>query len=105
MVHAEAPEELLAAPVGGARDYATYLASRPPSSERAAIEMLVRLLEWCPTPVHVVHLSSAGGLAVVRAAQARGLPITVETCPHYLTFAAEEIGDGATVQPVLAIGR
>jgi allantoinase len=46
--------------------------------------------------VHIVHLSSASSLTVVRNAQNRGLPITVETCPHYLTFAAEEIGDGAT---------
>jgi allantoinase len=49
-----------------------------------------------PVPVHIVHLSSASSLAVVRNARKRGLPITVETCPHYLTFAAEEIPDGAT---------
>ena len=56
--------------------------------------MLVRLVEWCRVPVHVVHLSSGEGVAAVRAARARGLPITAETCPHYLTFAAEEIADG-----------
>jgi hypothetical protein len=49
-----------------------------------------------PTPVHIVHLSSASSLDIVRTARARGLPLTVETCPHYLTFAAEEISDGAT---------
>jgi allantoinase len=96
MVHAEDPAKLGAAPVGGSRQYASYLASRPALAERSAIELLVRLLEWCPTPVHIVHLSSAQSLEVVRAARARGLPITVETCPHYLTFAAEEIPDGAT---------
>jgi allantoinase len=53
-------------------------------------------MEWCPTPVHVVHLSSAESLDTVRAARARGLPLTVETCPHYLTFSAEDIPDGAT---------
>jgi allantoinase len=46
--------------------------------------------------VHIVHLSSADGLAAVREARARGLPITCETCPHYLTFAADEIPAGAT---------
>ena len=94
MVHAEDPALLH----GGAAssDYRDYLASRPPAAERSAIAMLVRRLEQCRTPVHVVHLSSASSLEIVGAAKSRGLPITVETCPHYLTFAAEEIPDGAT---------
>ena len=96
MVHAEHPAHIGTAPPEGSPDYAPYLASRPPSAERAAIEMLARLVEWCRVPVHVVHLSSADGLEAVRAARARGLPITAETCPHYLTFAAEEIPAGAT---------
>ena len=96
MVHAEHPAHIGTAPGTGAADYAPYLASRPPSAERAAIDMLVRLVEWCRLPVHVVHLSSAEGLDAVRAARARGLPITAETCPHYLTFSAEEIPAGAT---------
>jgi allantoinase len=49
-----------------------------------------------PTPVHIVHLSSASSLDIVRPARARGLTLTVETCPHYLTFTAEAIPDGAT---------
>lgn len=96
MVHAEDPAWLGAAPAGGARAYAAWLASRPVEAERSAIAMLVRLMAWCPTRVHVVHLSSARSLDVVRDARARGLPLTVETCPHYLTFAAEEIADGDT---------
>lgn len=96
MVHAEDPAYIATPPAGGSADYAPYLASRPPSAERAAIEMLVRLVEWCRVPVHVVHLSSGEGLTAVRDARARGLPITAETCPHYLTFAAEEIPAGAT---------
>ena len=94
MVHAEDPGCLLEGVAS--RKYADYLASRPVEAERSAIEMLVRLMEWCPTPVHVVHLSSASSLDVVRAAKTKGLPLTVETCPHYLTFAAEEIPDGGT---------
>jgi allantoinase len=95
MVHAEDPALLRQAPAGGSRRYADWLASRPPEAERSAIALLVRLMEWCPTPVHIVHLSSAASLDVVRDARRRGLPITVETCPHYLTFAAEDIPDGA----------
>ncbi len=93
MVHAEDPSLLVAG--GTSRRYADYLASRPVAAEHAAIALLIRLMEWCPTPVHVVHLSSATSLPLIHAARARGLPLTVETCPHYLTFAAEEILDGA----------
>jgi allantoinase len=96
MVHAELPDELRAPPSGGSVGYAAYVDSRPPAAERAAIEMLVRLVEWCPVPVHIVHLSSAEGLAAVQAARARGLPITAETCPHYLYFEADEVTTGAT---------
>ena len=96
MVHAEHPAHIVTPPAGGSTAYAPYLASRPPAAERAAIEMLVRLVEWCRVPVHIVHLSSAEGVAIVRDARARGLPITAETCPHYLTFSADEIPAGAT---------
>jgi allantoinase len=95
MVHAEDPAWLLT-PRVPSRRYADYLASRPVESERQAIVMLVRLMEEFPARVHIVHLSSAQSLAVIRSAKSRGLPLTVETCPHYLTFAAEEIPDGAT---------
>lgn len=95
MVHAEDPSCLLE-PDERSAIYADYLATRPASAERSAIELMIRLIEWCPTPVHIVHLSSASSLALIRDAKARGLPITVETCPHYLTFAAEDIPDGGT---------
>ncbi len=47
--------------------------------------------------LHIVHLSTALALEDLQAARAEGLPITVETCPHYLHFSAEEIPDGATL--------
>ena len=96
MVHAEHPALLRPEPRGGSPIYDTYLASRPPEAESAAIEWIVKLMADFPVPVHIVHLSSPSSLSAVRHARNRGLPITVETCPHYLTFAAEEIGDGAT---------
>jgi allantoinase len=95
MVHAEDPAWLIT-PRGVSKKYSDYLASRPVQAEHSAIEMMVRLMEWCPTPVHIVHLSSATSLDIIRRARDRRLPLTVETCPHYLTFAAEEIPDGAT---------
>jgi allantoinase len=96
MVHAEDPACLLDMPNGGSRSHAAWLTSRPVGAEHAAIAMLLDLMAEWPTPVHIVHLSSASSLDLVREARARGLPITVETCPHYLTFASEEIPDGAT---------
>jgi len=81
---------------GDARDYATYLHSRPPEWEDAAVALLVDLCRETGCPVHVVHLSSAGALAVVRQAKAEGLPFTAETCPHYLCLRAEDVPPGAT---------
>ncbi len=78
------------------RSYSTYLASRPPQSEIEAIETLIRLANDFRTPIHIVHLSSAHALPFLAEARERGLPITVETCTHYLWFAAEDIPDGAT---------
>jgi len=78
------------------RAYQRYLESRPPAWEDEAIRLLVRLCRETRCAVHIVHLSSASSLPMLRAARAEGLPITVETCPHYLCFDAEDIPDGAT---------
>jgi len=94
MVHAEDPGMLREG--GQSPRYEDYLASRPALAERSAIELLIRLMERWPAPVHIVHLSSATSLPLIDTARGKGLPITVETCPHYLTFAAEDIPDGAT---------
>ena len=94
MVHAEDPALLRSGE--NSASYADYLASRPIEAEHAAIELLIALMTRARARVHIVHLSSATSLPIVRAARERGLPLTVETCPHYLTFAAEEIPDGAT---------
>jgi allantoinase len=100
LAHAELPASLerAAASLAGAepRRHATWLASRPAEAELAAIDLLLRLAEEHGARVHVVHLATALGIAPLRRARAAGLPVTVETCPHYLTFAAEEVPDGAT---------
>jgi allantoinase len=78
------------------RAYSGYLASRPSAWEDAAIAQLIRLCRETGCHVHIVHLSAASALPQLRAAKAEGLPISVETCPHYLCLEAESIPDGAT---------
>jgi allantoinase len=100
LAHAELPEPLARAALAvtelDPRRYAVYLASRPREAEQQAIDLLIRLCRETGARLHVVHLADADALPLLRAARAEGLPLTVETCPHYLHFAAEEIADGAT---------
>ncbi len=98
LVHAEldcgAPVEM--PPVTDARSYAHYLASRPRRWELDAIALMIRLCRETRCPVHIVHLSSADALPLIRDARAEGLPLTVETCSHYLCLNAEEVPAGDT---------
>ncbi len=87
LAHAESPE-LLRAVEGDGRVYANYLRSRTREAEHDAIARLIALSRSFGVRVHIVHLSSADALPMLRAARAEGLPVTVETCPHYLAFAA-----------------
>jgi allantoinase len=100
LVHAEAPAPIAVAEASlegqDPRSYATYLASRPEAAERDAIRTVLDLCASTRCAVHVVHLSSAAAMADLRAAKASGLPVTVETCPHYLTLAAEDVSAGDT---------
>jgi allantoinase len=96
LVHAESPKRVAASGGETWTGYAEYLASRPDSSEVEAIELLIDLCREFRCPLHIVHLASAQALPLLAAARLEGLPVTVETCPHYLFFAAEEIADGAT---------
>jgi allantoinase len=100
LVHAEDPAPIAAAEAALAqadpRRYRTFLASRPRRAEDEAIARMVRLCREHGTRTHIVHLSSSDAVPMVRDAVREGLPFSAETCPHYLTFAAEEIGDGAT---------
>ena len=78
------------------RRYRGYLQSRPPAWEDEAIRLLVALCRKTRCAVHIVHLSSASSVETLRRAREEGLPLTVETCPHYLCLEAEDIPDGAT---------
>ncbi len=95
LVHAEMPTELHD-PHGDPRVYGTYLATRPPAAEVAAIQLVAALSGEYDVPTHIVHVASDEAARAVAAAQLSGVLMTAETCPHYLTFAAEDVLDGAT---------
>lgn len=100
LVHAELPGPIDAiAPSLAHTDgckYLNYLSSRPDEAELVAIRLLIQLAREFGCRVHIVHLATSHALAELQQARAAGLPITVETCPHYLYFDAESIPDGAT---------
>jgi allantoinase len=101
LVHAELSPPVDSASIALAdadwRSYAIYLKSRPDEAELSAIRLLLSLCREYRFRLHIVHLATSEGLSLLRAARAEGLPVTVETCPHYLHFAAETIADGATL--------
>ncbi|CAO2842841.1 unnamed protein product [Amaranthus hypochondriacus] len=108
LVHAEVQEEnadnLSKYNENDARLYSTYLKTRPPSMEEAAIRNLLTVSENTKAGgpaegahLHIVHLSDArSSLDLLKKAKGRGDSITIETCPHYLAFSADEIPDGDT---------
>jgi allantoinase len=101
LVHAELPGPIEEAgrrrdPAASGKHYRTWLDSRPRAAENQAIELLVQFAAEYSVPIHIVHLSSAEAIAQLRRAQDAGVQVSAETCPHYLTFASEEIPDGAT---------
>ncbi len=95
LVHAELAKHLQA-PAGDDRSYANYLSTRPREAEDEAIALVYALARKTETHAHIVHLSSANGLDVLREARDAQVPLTAETTPHYLYFDAEQVPDGAT---------
>jgi allantoinase len=97
MVHAEWPEELKPlGPPSASRSHDAWLASRPLEAETRAVRFLIGVAREFGLRVHVVHVSAADTLDLIVGARREGVPISAETCPHYLGFAAGEIPDGAT---------
>lgn len=92
LIHAEDPAGLTPLPPGTAR-YAAYLATRPVEAETRAVSLLALLAGRTGAAMHVLHVSSGQAAEMIGASQSG---LTGETCPHYLTFAAEEIPDRAT---------
>jgi allantoinase len=101
LAHAELPwpiEEAVKTVIPGQpkHRYATWLASRPREAENQAIALLLRLTREFDARIHMVHLSSSDAIPQLQYAKSQGARLTVESCPHYLTFTSEEIVDGAT---------
>lgn len=100
LAHSEDPKIIEMAAKAAAKlpanKYASWLSSRPREAEVKAIELLARMAAAVKTRLHIVHVSSAESISAIRTAKSEGVAITAETCPHYLTFAADEIPDGAT---------
>lgn len=92
----EAQERFAAASTSAHRRYDSYVSSRPRAAEDEAVRLIVRLVEETGASAHILHLSSATALPIIRDARLAGLPVTAETCPHYLTIGAEDVPDGAT---------
>lgn len=78
------------------RSYGDYLSSRPKEAENEAVALVIALCQEFRTRIHLVPLSSSDALTPLFHARSARLPITAATCPHHLTFVAEEIPDGAT---------
>lgn len=99
LVHAESAEAAAALPGAegtGGTSYAGYLSAHPRGLENLAIAQVIEAARVTGGHAHVVHLSSSDAVAMIASAQREGVRVTAETCPHYLTMAAEEIGDGQT---------
>ncbi|MBM9467877.1 allantoinase AllB [Nakamurella leprariae] len=95
LVHAEDPAVLHGAPAPQGPDYRAFVASRPVSAETTAIGTAIAAAAATGCRTHIVHLSSGAGAELIRRAKADGVPITAETCPHYLTLDAGTIPDGS----------
>ena len=98
LTHAELQGPIDRAPKSTAKttSYRFHLDSRPKAAENEAVALMVRLANKHRAHVHIVHHSSSEALSTLERARQDGVEVTVETCPHYLSFAAEDIPDGAT---------
>ena len=101
LVHAELPGPVDAATrrltEADWSKYSTYLQSRPDEAELSAIRLMIGLCREFQFRLHIVHLATSQALEMLRAAKSEGLPVSVETCPHYLHFSADRIQDGQTL--------
>jgi allantoinase len=96
LVHAEDSAAIDHAPTAHGETYKGFLASRPRGAENVAIAQVIEAARWTGSRVHVLHLSSSDALPMLRTARKDRVRVSVETCPHYLVFTAEEIQDGQT---------
>ena len=96
IVHAEDAHAIDRAASPRGDNYVDFLSSRPRGAENLAIAEVIELARWTGCRVHILHLSSSDALPMIASARRDGVKLTVETCPHYLSFVSEEIPAGAT---------
>ncbi|MFV8052964.1 allantoinase AllB [Mycobacterium sp. 48b] len=96
LVHAESHRVIADSTPPHGRRYASFLRSRPDAAEEDAVGLVVDTAAASGARAHIVHVSSANVLPMLADARRAGIPVTAETCPHYLTFTAEAIPDGGT---------
>ncbi len=96
LVHAESHRVIDGSPRPDGRGYASFLNSRPDAAEEDAVALVLDTAAATGARAHVVHVSSAQVLPLLADATRAGVPVSAETCPHYLTFASETVPDGAT---------
>ncbi len=96
IVHAEDADAIGHSPAAHGARYAEFLASRPRGAENTAIAHVIEAARATGARVHILHLSSSDALPMIASARRDGVRLTVETCPHYLVFDADEIAAGAT---------
>jgi allantoinase len=97
LVHCELTDDKLNDLGEHPKSYTSYLNSRPKEWENKAVELMISICRKYNCPVHIVHVSSAETLDTIQRAKQEGLPLTAETCPHYILFNAEEISNGETI--------
>lgn len=78
-------------------NYQQYLASRPKVWENEAVQLMIDLCEKHQCQTHIVHVASAEALPIIKKGKKKGLPLTAETCPHYIYFEAETIPNNNTL--------
>jgi len=98
LVHCEIdqPNEAINLHQKNPKSFKNFVASRPPEWENEAVRLMIKLCKQYNCTVHIVHLSSEDVLPTIKEAKDAGLPLTVETCPHYLFFDSDTIPDGST---------
>jgi allantoinase len=96
LVHAESEEVAASLPVVHSAHYYDYLRSRPRGIENLAVAQVIEAARRTGGHAHVCHVSSSDAVPMIRSAQADGVGVTAETCPHYLALSADDVADRMT---------
>jgi len=71
-----------------------YPSAHPREADVVATTMILELAEKTGARVHIAHVNTAEGAAMIQAARERGVRVSGETCPHYLMFTEEKYATG-----------